>query len=188
MYRFKNIRELWNYLKKNTTKLNEIKENHKKNNIEAIRKYDLIGPADKISNLRKNIYYITHNECQLEHDYRMLREKISDFNQQYWTQQNLNFLESKKKFIECYRIEQKYLKNNQFNFIKAKCDKKLNYSNEPDSVKMNEFYKKFLDDSYSCHYAYNSQWLKYNFSLLLPAIRVYFYRLMKNSKRKNQEY
>jgi hypothetical protein len=144
-------------------------------------RHDLIGPADKISNLRRFRYYIPEDESKLERDYRLLREKINEFNHHYWTQQNLKFLEARKKFIEKYRIEQKYLrKNSKLNNESSSTE--LNQADEPDSVKMNEFYKKFLDDNYYLHYEYNTKWLKYNFALLIPAVRVYFYRLMKRNK------
>lgn len=130
--------------------------------------FDYIGPADKISNLRPLRIHVPKNESKVEYEYRILREKIFDFNNQYWTQQNLKFIESKRKFIENYKFEQKYLRGHSEKEIE-----------EPDAVKMNEFYKNFLNENYESHYDYNRQWFKYNIKLLWPATKVFFYRVNK---------
>ena len=132
---------------------------------------DMIGPVDKISNLRLYKYYIPENESKCEYEYRKLREKVFEYNNQYWTEQNLKFIEAKKKFIENLKMEQQYLKlNSNSNSLDA---------NDPEfnSKQMNEFYKVFLNENYYSHYEYNKTWFKYNLSLIMPAIRVYFYRL-----------
>ncbi len=186
MNRFKNLSKIWNSKPKRPLTNASITINE---NVAATTanldfgksRHDLIGPADKISNLRRFRYYIPNDESKLERDYRLLREKINEFNHHYWTQQNLKFLEARKKFIEKYRIEQKYLrKNSKLTNIESSTENQID---EPDSVKMNEFYKKFLDDNYYLHYEYNTKWLKYNFALLIPAVRVYFHRLMKRNKK-----
>ena len=61
---------------------------------ELLKCVDLIGPADKISNLRKYHYYIPEDESKLELDFRLMREKINAWNHEYWTQQNLKFVDS----------------------------------------------------------------------------------------------
>lgn len=166
MNRFKNI--LSKLLKKNKRPI--VSQSVVKSKPILSDGFDLIGPADKISNLRSFRYYIPKNESKLEYDYRMLREKIFDFNHQYWTQQNLQFIESKKKFIEKYRIEQKYL---NYNRIK---DEEIA---DPDMTQMNEFYKDFLNKNTQVHYDYNRKWFKYNLQLLWPATKVFFFRLNK---------
>jgi hypothetical protein len=125
--------------------------------------YDLIGPADKISNLRRISYYVPKNESKLEYDYRMLRKKVFEFNQNYWTQQNLKFVDAKRKYIQNHKIEQVYFNKN------------LEDANEP---LLNEFYKKFLDENYESHYEYNKTWIKYNLSLIWPGTKVFIYRLL----------
>lgn len=128
--------------------------------------YDLIGPADKISNLRKYSYYVPENESRLEYEYRRLREQVHAFNHQYWTEQNLKFLEARKRFVATYRVKQK-LKGS------------AGASKDPDTTEMNEFYRTFLNENYYNHYEYNRKWIRYNFSLLWPATKVFFYRLNK---------
>ena len=149
----------------------------KNNNINTLPKskkscYDLIGPADKISNLRSYKYFIPENESKCEYEYRKLREEVQEFNHQYWTEQNLKFVENKKKFSEIKRMERQFLnKSNDSNEKLEITDPELN------AKQMNEFYKEFLNDNYLNHYEYNKKWFSYNFSLLIPAVRVYLYRL-----------
>ena len=140
--------------------------------------YDLIGPADKISNMRTYKYFIPANESKCELEYRKLREEVQEFNHQYWTEQNLKFIESRKKFSEMKRVEQQFLNKNNQDASKAD-------TIDPDSnaKQMNEFYKEFLNENYLNHYEYNKKWFNYNFSLLMPAVRVYFYRLKNKSRR-----
>ena len=124
---------------------------------------DLIGPADKISNLRRFSYYVPKNESKLEYDYRMLRNRVFEFNQNYWIQQNLKFVDAKRKYIQDHKIAQVYFNKN------------LDDANEPI---LNEFYKKFLDENYESHYEYNKTWIKYNLSLIWPGTKVFIYRLL----------
>jgi len=125
--------------------------------------HDLIGPADKISNLRRFSYYVPKNESKLEYDYRMLRNRVFEFNQNYWIQQNLKFVDAKRKYIQDHKIAQVYFNKN------------LDDANEPI---LNEFYKKFLDENYESHYEYNKTWIKYNLSLIWPGTKVFIYRLL----------
>jgi len=156
--------------------LPEVVKNANLNSLSKSKKsgYDLIGPADKISNLRAYKYFIPEKESKCEYEYRKLREEVQEFNHQYWTEQNLKFIEAKKKFSELKRMERLYLnksENKQPDTIDPELNAKL----------MNEFYKEFLNDNYLNHYEYNKKWFNYNFSLLMPALRVYVYRL-RNKK------
>lgn len=148
----------------------------------AVTRHDLIGPADKISNLRKFKYYVPDDESEVEKSFRKLREHVNDFNHQYWTDQNLKFVEAKRLFVQEF-------KQRQLNeLVRSRRRERENGNvttendvdvNEPDTAQMNEFYKNFLDENYYSHYAYNQSWIKYNLSLIWPAYRVFFYRLKK---------
>ncbi len=146
---------------------------------------DLIGPADKISNIRQYRFYIPENESKCEYDYRIMREKVLAWNQEYWTQSNLNFIQSKRTFIEnietAKRLEQRLGMTNHSptRNINAKLNEEIN-----ESAEMTEFYRKFLNDNYHNHYEYNKKWFKLNLQLLWPATKVYFYRLNKRLKSK----
>ena len=139
---------------------------------------DFIGPADKISNLRGYKYYIPNNESKCEYNYRKLREEVNEFNHQYWTEQNLKFIEARRKFSEKKRMERQFL-NRENAFTSPEFEP---IDTDPNSKNMNEFYKEFLNDNYQNHYEYNKKWFNYNFALLIPAIRVYFYRLRNKNR------
>ena len=141
-------------------------------------KYDLIGPPHKISNLRQFRYYIPKDESKLEYDYRMLRERVFEFNNDYWTQQNLKFLESKKIFIQQNKMRQNYLDQLNKNNLARKSSSSTSQILESDLL-MNDFYKQFLNENYQNHYEYNKKWLKLNFQLLWMATRVNLYRFNK---------
>ncbi len=153
-------------------------------NNKSIRNCDLIGPADKISNIRQYKFYIPEKESQIENEYRLMRERVLEWNHQYWTQQNLNFIQSKRTFLEninkSKQIEKKFLYLNNQN-SKNSID---NLENN-DSIEINEFYKKFLNDNYHNHYEYNKKWFKLNLKMLWPAVRVHFYRLNKKLRSRN---
>lgn len=141
--------------------------------IDELSNYDQIGPADKISNLRKCRYLVPRDESRLERDYRQLREKVFEFNNDYWTQQNLKFLDSKKRYLQRVKMREQYEQRLQNNASQS------SQSNEKSDLIMNEFYQKFLNDNYYSHYEYNKNWYKYNFMLLWMALRVHAYRMRK---------
>ena len=142
--------------------------------------YDLIGPADKISNLRAYKYYVPVDEAKCERDYRRLREEVYEFNHQYWTEQNLKFIDAKKKYLDKKRVEQLYLKMNGAE--DADDEASPNTDPEANTRQMNEFYKQFLNENYINHYEYNKKWFNYNFAMIIPAIRVYLYRKVNRNK------
>ncbi len=143
---------------------------------------DLIGPPDKISNLRKYRLYKPADESKIEYEYRMLREKVFQFNNDYWTQQNLKFLEAKKKYTQRMKIREQLEKRNLAENADAHAK---NPSASPEDVEnqlMNDFYKQFLNENFHNHSEYNRQWYKYNFMLLYMAARVNLYRFGKRFK------
>lgn len=146
-----------------------LNKNNKNNNVNIInnwsknktQQHDLVGPADKISNIRNYKYYIPKDESKYEVEYRLAREKLQNWNHQYWTQQNLKYNFEKQKYIDRMKLNNK------------------DELNSPDyhSKIMTKFYKKYLDDTFVTHYSYNSQWYSYNFQLLWPAFKASSYKL-----------
>jgi len=167
-------------LGKNTTKARQL-AGVTSSNPEILKDVDLIGPADKISNLRKYRYYIPEKESKLEYDYRIRREKINAWNHEYWTQQNLKFIQSKRSFVE--NIKTKKLLEKKLQNLTSSNDTSSIQTND-DTDEMKEFYRKFLNDNYYNHYEYNKKWFWLNLGLLWPAARVYFYRLNKRLLKK----
>ena len=162
-----------------------VKSTKKKRQIESITgpirdDVDLIGPADKVSNIRQYRFYKPTNESKVEYDYRIMREKALDWNQEYWTQQNLNFIQSKRQFMS--NINKSKLLEQKLNLMSSN-KQEANDSN--DSNEMNDFYRKFLNDNYQNHYEYNSKWFKLNLSMLIPAAKVHLHRFNKRLTQKS---
>ena len=133
-------------------------------------KYDLVGPADKLSNIRQYRYFVPSDESKAEYDYRMMRHRVHVFNDTYWTQQNLKFIEARKEFIETYKRRKR---------LQKRTEDTETESMEPTTAELNEFYRQFLNDNYYNHYESNQKWIRLNFGLLIPAFRVQMYRLRK---------
>ncbi len=148
---------------------------------ESLKNVDLIGPADKISNLRKYRYYIPENESKLEYDYRIRREQVNTWNHEYWTQQNLKFIQSKRSFVE--NLKTKKLLDKKLNSLTTSNDTSSIQTND-DTDEMKEFYRNFLNDNYYNHYEYNKKWFWLNLGLLWPAARVFMYRFNKRRSQK----
>ena len=135
-------------------------------------KYDLVGPADKLSNIRQYRYFVPGDESKVEYDYRMMRHRVHVFNDSYWTQQNLKFIEARKDFVETYKRRKRLQKG-------GLTGENGEESMEPTTAELNDFYRQFLNDNYYNHYEYNQKWIRLNFGLLVPAFRVQMYRLRK---------
>lgn len=52
---------------------------------------DWIGPMDKQSNLRPVHFYMPPDETQAEKNLRLKRKALQDFNQHFWSRQNIMF-------------------------------------------------------------------------------------------------
>jgi hypothetical protein len=114
----------------------------------------------------------------------MLREKVFEFNNDYWTQQNLKFVEAKRKYLQRMKVIEELQKRRwaSENPSAAHDEKVAAPSRQADDldIKMNEFYRQWLNENYHSHSDYNWQWYKYNFALLYLAARVNLHRLGKN--------
>ena len=56
-------------------------------------KRDVFGPVDPKSNLRViKTFYIPPDETSWERDYRLKRIEVQEWNQEFWTAHNLQFL------------------------------------------------------------------------------------------------
>ncbi|CAG8434431.1 1985_t:CDS:10 [Ambispora gerdemannii] len=110
-------------------------------------KTDYVGIPDTISNLRPIKYYIPENASPEDTEWRLHRERIDQFNHQFWTSNNELFIVEKQEYE---------------NQLKLKTGKK------PTSAEISIFYKDFLDKAYDRQMAYNQQWWKENIRMLLP--------------------
>lgn len=53
---------------------------------------DWIGPPDPVSNLRLIKFYQPPDETAAEKQFREMRQEVQDWNQEFWTQHNVNFI------------------------------------------------------------------------------------------------
>ena len=79
------------------------------------KKFDLIGPADKKSNLRPVVFHVPHNETSLQCRYRQMRKKTHEWNQAFWADHNEKFF--KVKCIVLSTINSFFLKCSCQNFL-----------------------------------------------------------------------
>ncbi|KAI8079790.1 uncharacterized protein BX664DRAFT_341456 [Halteromyces radiatus] len=110
---------------------------------------DMIGTPDPISNLRPVKYFISPTESTEEKEWRLLQQKVDDFNQTFWTNNNTMFSKAKEEY------EQQLLANGQ----------------EVTAEALSVFYKDFLDKAYDRQMEYNKAWWKMNISMLYPGFK-----------------
>lgn len=114
---------------------------------------DLIGPPDPVSNLRPIIRGIPTNETKLQEQLRCMQDATHQWNQNFWAKHNTKFHNDKQKFIDSHQT--------------PGVEKHLLSAEE-----MSVFYKKFLDEHWKTHIAYNFEWYRKNFILTYTALKV----------------
>ncbi|VEN38402.1 unnamed protein product [Callosobruchus maculatus] len=114
---------------------------------------DLIGPPDPISNLRPILRKRHLHETPLQQKLREMQDETQSWNQDFWAKHNTKFMKQKLEFINSYQTRGE--------------EKKQLTADE-----MSEFYKRFLDDTWQTHLAYNMEWYKRNFTLLFLSLWV----------------
>ncbi|XP_054987290.1 cytochrome c oxidase assembly factor 8 [Sorex araneus] len=117
-------------------------------------RHDWIGPPDKYSNLRPVHFYIPENESPLEQKLRQLRQETQEWNQRFWTEQNLAFRREKEEFIHS-RLKAKGLAPGSGSGAKASLS----------AEEMADFYKEFLSKNFQKHVLYNRDWYRRNLAI-----------------------
>lgn len=131
--------------------------------------HDWIGPPNPLSNLRPIVYRVPERETELEKRLRTLRQETEDWNQDFWTKQNMTFTKEKESFI-----------------TSQLCTKGLSRRDEQgrrrslDSEEMAVFYKSFLDRNRTRHANYNKEWYRRNFTITFLMARVALQNMWKN--------
>ncbi|KAK3907936.1 COA8 family protein [Frankliniella fusca] len=123
---------------------------------------DVIGPPNKVSNLRPVVFYIPPDETTLEKHFRIEREKVQNWNEDFWIKHNSAFLKESNEF------RKKKLEGHHSNQTSVSAEE------------MSEFYKSFLDKNWKTHVSYNFQWYRKNFHLLYLAVKVKISKFMKH--------
>nr|XP_034323283.1 cytochrome c oxidase assembly factor 8 isoform X1 [Crassostrea gigas] len=137
------------------------------------KKYDLIGPPDKKSNLRPVVFHVPQKETALQCRYRLMRKETHDWNQAFWANHNERFFKEKE------------------DFVRRKLDDKQQTVDSAEARlsadELSEFYKAFLDKNYPLHANYNRsesyystgnrEWYHKNLRLLFPAFQVFLEKI-----------
>ncbi|XP_062903925.1 cytochrome c oxidase assembly factor 8 [Mobula hypostoma] len=116
--------------------------------------FDWVGPPDRFSNLRYVKFHIPKNESKLERQLRKLRIDTQNWNQKFWSNQNVVFNKEKEEFIHsCLRAKGLGLRDEE------------GRKNTLTAEEMAEFYKEFLNRNYEKHVNYNKEWYRRNFTI-----------------------
>ncbi|KAJ1527509.1 hypothetical protein ONE63_007481 [Megalurothrips usitatus] len=118
-------------------------------------RHDMIGPPNQLSNLRPVVFHKAENETPLEQQFRLERERVQRWNEEFWIKHNTAFVKEGNEF-----------RTKKLGSSKDSDKKSLN------AEEMSEFYKAFLDKNWKTHVSYNFEWYRKNFSLLILAFRV----------------
>uniref|UniRef100_A0A1I7WJG0 General transcription factor IIF subunit 2 n=1 Tax=Heterorhabditis bacteriophora TaxID=37862 RepID=A0A1I7WJG0_HETBA len=100
------------------------------------------------------------NETELERNYREAREKLNEWNSNFWAEHNQDFEIKKAKFIEKKKSE-------------------LGRIDSVSAEDMSEFYRDFLNTRHTVLMTYNKEWYQRNLALIWPAIKVNLIRFMR---------
>ncbi|KAI9311643.1 hypothetical protein BX666DRAFT_1994098 [Dichotomocladium elegans] len=122
---------------------------------------DMIGTPDPVSNLRPVRYYIPPNETKEEREWRLLRQKVDDFNQNFWTANNTLFVNAKAEYEAELR--------------------RKGHDVTPEA--MSVFYKDFLNKAYERQMEYNRNWWKLSVSMLYPGMKATLRYWLKSRDR-----
>lgn len=136
-------------------------------------RYDWIGPPDRYSNLRPVKYFVPADESPLERKLRELRQETQDWNQKFWTHQNLTFLKEKEEFI-ISKLHALGLGQRDEEGRKRTLDAEV----------MADFYKDFLSKNFVKHAQYNREWYKRNFTITFLMGQVTLQRALKKIRWK----
>ncbi|VDD95977.1 unnamed protein product [Enterobius vermicularis] len=117
------------------------------------RRYDWVGPPDKVSRIRPIRLRRLHDETSTERKFREFWENMNEWNHRFWETHNLLYEKRKAEFIA-------HKKSNSL------------LHEKPTANELSDFYKSFLNENYESLAAYNREWYSRNFKLLWLAAQV----------------
>lgn len=124
------------------------------------KRYDWVGPANRVSNIRPIKLRILKNESKWETDYRLARESLNNWNCKFWSEHNQLFETRKAEYY-------------------AKKKREIGRLEHVTASDLSEFYKTFLNEQAPVFSAYNNEWYSRNFKLIWPALRVNLIRFRR---------
>ncbi|KAL9954714.1 hypothetical protein ACROYT_G042285 [Oculina patagonica] len=116
-------------------------------------KFNLVGPRDYKSNIRKIVYAKSKDETNTEKYFREQQQELNTWHQDFWERQNEKFSKSKKAFLQ---LRPRNLEND---------------TNKELADDLSKFYKNFLDGHYKVHSQYLRAWYRRNFHLLWTGLQ-----------------
>jgi len=117
-------------------------------------KFNLVGPRDYRSNIRKIIYVKSQDESTKEKSFRKQQQELNSWHHGFWENQNEKFQKSKKAFLKLRSRD-----------IETETHKEF-------ADDLSKFYKDFLDGNYQVHSKYLREWYGGNFQLLWTGLQV----------------
>ncbi|PVU92818.1 hypothetical protein BB559_003582 [Furculomyces boomerangus] len=106
----------------------------------------LVGPPSSQSNLRPIKLFVSYDETKAERCLRLLRDEAHNFNEDFWSRNNIQFSEGLSKIEEKAASEGRVVSEQE----------------------LSDYYKEYLDGSYKKYAEYNKGWWKRNLSMLVP--------------------
>lgn len=131
------------------------------------RRHDIYGPPHPISNIPHIQFAIADDETVKEKKFRKLKEDLASWQQQFWSNHNENFQQSKKVYL------------NKRENPNTRIDEKQH------ADELSIFYRDFLDKNWGSHLNYQREWYKKNFKVLWYGLQVEVERMLKKVQVKN---
>ncbi|KAM7448834.1 Apoptogenic protein 1 [Porites harrisoni] len=117
-------------------------------------KFNLVGPRDYKSNIRKVIYAKSKDENASEKRFREQQQDLNAWHQVFWEKHNDKFTKSKKAYLKLRSRD-----------TETETSKEL-------ADDLSKFYRDFLDGNYQVHTKYLRAWYHRNFQLLWAGLQV----------------
>ncbi len=121
---------------------------------------DLVGPPDKVTNLRPVRIHIPENESELRAELRRLRQDTHEWSHNFWSEHNTQFKEKREAHV------QRVLRG------RSDAEKEAAETSTVTSDEMSEFYRDFLNNQRKAHLAYNLEWQKRNAKIVWLSLKV----------------
>lgn len=116
--------------------------------------FNVVGPRDYNSNIRKIIYAKSKDENAMEKRFREQQQELNTWHQVFWEKQNEKFHKSKKAYLKLRSRDIETETNKEF------------------ADEMSKFYRDFLDGNYHVHTQYLRAWYCRNFQVLWAGLQV----------------
>lgn len=140
---------------------------------------DLVGPPDKVTNLRPVRFHVPHDETDLQRRLRHLRHDTHQWSDRFWRAHNTEFAAEKESFAQAALKRRHRAADAEAGDTG---DKEAAGGNTVSSEEMSRFYRDFLNRKWPDHLAYNVEWQKRNLKIVLLTLAVSLQSLLRERK------